>query len=86
MNLASGMKRLIRWARPKSHGFLREFVDEASGVVVPPEDPQALADGIARLVEDPELFTRLSAAAAQRVRAQSAVDRVIAAELELLGE
>ena len=62
-----------------------EFVDETCGMVVPPEDPQALADAIAQLVENPGLFTNLSSAAAQRVRKQSAIDRIISAELALAG-
>jgi glycosyltransferase involved in cell wall biosynthesis len=61
-----------------------EFVDGSCGVVVPPEDHRALAGGIARLVADPDLFARLSRAAADRVRRQSAADRITAAELAVL--
>lgn len=62
-----------------------EFVDETCGILAPPEDHQALASGIARMVESPELFTSLSTAAAHRVRSQSSLDQVIAKELSLVG-
>lgn len=61
-----------------------EFVDEQCGILAPAEDAHGLADGIRRLHEDPELFARLSVAAAERVRRQSAADSVIPQELELL--
>lgn len=61
-----------------------EFVDDASGVVVPGDDPEALAAGLLELVRDPERFERLSRAAAERVRAQSASDLVIDAEIALI--
>ena len=41
---------------------------EVSGLLVPPRDPQALADAIRRLAGDPALRERLGAAAARRVR------------------
>ncbi|MEM6615975.1 MAG: glycosyltransferase family 4 protein [Pseudomonadota bacterium] len=45
----------------------REFVrDGVEGLVVPPEDPDALADAIARLVGDAELRKRMGSAARER--------------------
>ena len=44
--------------------------DEAHGLLVPPGDPAALADRIARLLRDPELARRLGCAARQRAQAQ----------------
>jgi glycosyltransferase involved in cell wall biosynthesis len=41
--------------------------DGVSGVLVPPADPAALADGMARLMNDPERRQRLGAAASQRI-------------------
>lgn len=37
------------------------------GILVPPQDPQAMADAIARLAKDPDLLTRLSAAGRQTI-------------------
>ena len=44
-----------------------EFVDETSGIVVPPEDAVELASAMEKLYESPELFKRLSKGAAERV-------------------
>lgn len=61
-----------------------EFVDESCGLLVPGEDPQAVADAIRRLYEDPELFLRLSEGAAKRVRSQTSSEYTIDRELELI--
>lgn len=61
-----------------------EFVDETCGILCPPEDAQALADAIERLYHDPDLFLRLSEAAARRVRMQSDADLMIAREIAVL--
>jgi glycosyltransferase involved in cell wall biosynthesis len=42
-------------------------VDEQSGLVVPPRNPQALAQAMLRLYQSPELLERLGAAAAERI-------------------
>ncbi|GAB2625897.1 glycosyltransferase family protein [Novilysobacter erysipheiresistens] len=60
-----------------------EFVDENCGLLVEPENAIALADAIERLYREPELFMRLSRAAAARVREQSAFETTIAREIEL---
>lgn len=44
------------------------IVDGESGLLVRPEDDAALADAIVRLLADPDLRTRLGAAAARRMR------------------
>ena len=44
--------------------------DEAHGLLVPPGDPVALADRIARLLRDPELARRLGCAARQKAQEQ----------------
>jgi glycosyltransferase involved in cell wall biosynthesis len=47
---------------------------EHSGVLVPPDDPAALAGQLARLIGDPGTRRRLGAAAARRVRDDYAMD------------
>ena len=42
--------------------------DERTGVLVPPGDPRALADGLRRLIADPGLRARLGAAGMRRIR------------------
>jgi len=49
------------------------------------EDVAAMADGIARLWDNPRLFQAMSAAAAARVRSQSSHDIVIPRELDWMG-
>ncbi|MDS1138365.1 glycosyltransferase [Nitratireductor indicus] len=58
-----------------------EFVDEDCGVLVPAEDARAMANGIERLFENPDLFVSLSRGAAARVRNQSAQKIVVEQEL-----
>jgi len=60
-----------------------EFVDEDCGILAPPEDAQAIADGIEMLYHDPERFLRLSRNAARRVRQQSSKAIIIQRELDL---
>jgi glycosyltransferase involved in cell wall biosynthesis len=47
---------------------------EQTGVLVPPDDPAALASQLARLIGDPGARQRLGAAAARRVREHYAMD------------
>lgn len=63
-----------------------EFVDESCAMLAPPDDPAGLADAISSLLDDPDLFLRLSAAAAARVRRQSGHERIIPQEIALLAE
>lgn len=61
-----------------------EFMDTSCGLLTPPEDATALADAIERLYNDPDLFQRLSQAAAERVRAQSGFEQTIKREIALV--
>jgi len=62
-----------------------EFVDRHCGLVVPPEDPKALADAIEYLYKNPDDFLRLSKAAAQRVRRQCGFEQTVRREIDLIG-
>lgn len=62
-----------------------EFVDAECGVLCAPESAPELAAAMLRLVRDPELFARLSAGAAERVRRQRAAYQMVQAELALFG-
>ncbi|HKQ46647.1 MAG TPA: glycosyltransferase [Phycisphaerae bacterium] len=49
-------------------GLPEMLVDEASGLVVPPEDARKLAEALARLLTDSDLYSRIRSAAARRAR------------------
>lgn len=49
-------------------GGAREIVDDSVGILVPPDDPPALADALRRLVDDPDLRSSLGAAGPARAR------------------
>jgi len=59
-------------------GGNRELVrDGETGLLVPPEDPDALADAIARLLDDRELASRLARNGAAFVRENLTVERMV---------
>ncbi len=50
-------------------GGLRDLVDhEATGLLLPPDDPAALCDGLARLLPDADLRARMGAAGRDKYR------------------
>ncbi|HEX7082169.1 MAG TPA: glycosyltransferase family 4 protein [Gammaproteobacteria bacterium] len=59
---------------------------EASGLVVPPSDADALADALTRLYRDRELRRRLGAAARERIRTRFTIGRTIAETARLYRE
>ena len=61
-----------------------EFVDGNCAILGPEEDYVLLAKGIIKLVEDKELFARMSKNAAERVRKQSASEIIIDKEIKLI--
>ncbi len=60
-----------------------EFVDEGCAILAPAENYVAMAEGISLLVENPELFSSMSKAAAERVKHKMAADLIIEREIEL---
>ena len=56
-----------------SDGVVDIVVDGLTGIMVPPRDAGALADGLERLIGDPELRERMGRAG--RVRAEEHFDR-----------
>lgn len=50
--------------------------DEVNGIVVPPDDPERLADGLARLLDSPELRRALGSAARETVVAEYSLGTV----------
>ena len=62
----------------------RESVESGrSGFVVPPEDPDALADAIVTLLDDPELRHRVGEAARDRIAARFDIEQASAALAQL---
>jgi glycosyltransferase involved in cell wall biosynthesis len=61
-----------------------EFVDERCGILVPSEDYHSVAKAVEILYAEPELFLKLSFAAAERVRRQSAKSNTISKEKRLI--
>jgi glycosyltransferase involved in cell wall biosynthesis len=51
--------------------------DGENGLLVPPDDPQALADAIARLMHEPELHQKLGRAATDEVNARWSFSRYV---------
>ncbi len=56
-------------------GFPEQIEHLKSGILVPPEDPHAIAEWVGRLRDDPALRERLGAAARERVRERFTLDR-----------
>ncbi|MEE1904417.1 glycosyltransferase [Pseudomonas inefficax] len=61
-----------------------EFVDDECGILAPGDDAQAMADGIARVIESPAVFRKISAAARVRVEKQTAKHSIITREIQLI--
>ncbi|ROP58164.1 glycosyltransferase involved in cell wall biosynthesis [Enterobacter sp. BIGb0383] len=67
-------------------GHLAEVVsDERTGLLVPPDNPQALCEAIERLLDDDALRQRLGSAGRQQVASEHGWDRVVAHILQLAG-
>jgi glycosyltransferase involved in cell wall biosynthesis len=58
-------------------GACEMIVDGETGILVPPGDAVALAAGIRRLLNDPELAERLGKAGRQRLATVYSIERVV---------
>jgi glycosyltransferase involved in cell wall biosynthesis len=58
-------------------GVADVVVDGATGLLVPPDDPDALARALHRLLADPDLARDLAAAGRARVRERHTVERMV---------
>ena len=61
-----------------------EFIDDSCGILVPEDDPEAFAEAIWRIKENPSLVSTLSTAAGKRAREQCGIESTIAREIELM--
>jgi glycosyltransferase involved in cell wall biosynthesis len=57
--------------------------DGMEGILIPPRNPEALADAIGVLIDDPRLREELGRNGAARVLQEFAVDRYVARTLEV---
>jgi glycosyltransferase involved in cell wall biosynthesis len=67
-------------------GLAEAVVHERTGLLVPPEDPGALAAALARLLRDPSLRARLGDAGPARVREKYTSERMVEAYEALYAE
>ena len=61
----------------RAGGIPEVIADGATGVLVTPRDPPALADAMARLLEDAALRKRMGEAGLSRVKAQFSVEKMV---------
>lgn len=66
-------------------GICETVTDGETGLLVPLRDPEALAAGIRRLLDDREAAGRMAAEARRRVRGRFSVERMVERTLELYG-
>jgi glycosyltransferase involved in cell wall biosynthesis len=59
-------------------GGVPEVVDDGvTGLLVPPRDPDALADAVVRLLRDPNRMRRMGQAGLERVRRHFSVEQMV---------
>lgn len=64
-------------------GGIPELLDNGAGILVPPEDSEALANAIERLFKDPELRRELGIKGREKVVKEFAIDSVVRKMVEL---
>ncbi|MFG0316186.1 MAG: glycosyltransferase family 4 protein [Planctomycetota bacterium JB042] len=67
-------------------GIPEAVIDGESGLLVPPEDPAALANAVARVLEDPDLAARLGAGGRRIVAERFTVDAMVEGNLRVYRE
>jgi lipopolysaccharide/colanic/teichoic acid biosynthesis glycosyltransferase len=70
-------------AAARATGTVDAVLDGVTGILVPPRDPQALADALAGLLRDPERARAMGRAGRARVKADFQPERIWAAKLAL---
>jgi glycosyltransferase involved in cell wall biosynthesis len=64
-------------------GLPEAIIDGETGILVPPEDVDALQDAIATLVDDQELRQRLGTAGRKRMQSEFSIDTMVARHISL---
>ena len=64
-------------------GCAEAVADGETGLIVPPENPQALAEAISALISDPGRARAMGEAGRSRVKSEFTVDRMVEQHLEL---
>lgn len=79
--MSNGLLEAMAAGRPvvatRVGGNPEVVVDGESGLLVPPKDPQALADAVLRLLRDRELARRLGEAARRRIESEFTLERMV---------
>lgn len=58
-------------------GGIPELLRDSAGIMVPPQDPEALAEAIERLIRDPTLRAQVGIEGRRRIKEQFAVERTV---------
>jgi glycosyltransferase involved in cell wall biosynthesis len=66
-------------------GGIPAVLSDGTGILVPPEDPDAVAEALTRLADDDSLRGQLAERALHKVQLQYGLQPVVNAYLELLG-
>ncbi len=68
-------------------GGVVDIIDEGkTGLLVPPNDPQAMADAAVRIFRDPALASKMAAAAYERVKERYTVELMVSKTIEVYKE
>jgi glycosyltransferase involved in cell wall biosynthesis len=64
-------------------GLREQIIDGESGILLPPEDPNALTSSIVKLLNDPQLAVRIGSNARKHVETEFPVEKMIMATNEV---